>query len=173
MVTKVKYIAYVVSSIDGKISKDSQSGVDWASKEDWSFFQKSLEKIDAVIVGHNTYKVAKIRLQKRNTIVLTSKISKSKSVGSVTFINPKKLDIKLFLQSKNYKNIAILGGSEIYNFCLKNKMLDELFITIEPYVFTTGILMFSGDKFKKYRFILESAKKLNKKGTILLKYKRR
>ena len=127
--------------------------------------------MDAVIVGHNTYKTAQKRLQKRNTIVLTSKVDKLKSVGSVIFLNPAKDNLKKFLQTKNYKNVAIAGGSHVYNYCLKNKMISELYITIEPYVFTNGVPMFSGDKFKKYQFILKSIKKLNKKGTILLQYK--
>jgi len=50
-------------------------------------------------------------------------------------------------------------------------MLDELFVTVEPYVFTAGVSMFSGGEFKKYKFILQSIKKLNKKGTLLIKYK--
>jgi len=168
---KTRYVAYVATSIDGRIAKNSHSGTDWTSMEDWKFFQKSLEKIDAVIVGHNTYKLAEARLKKRNTIVLTSKVQKPKIENSVIFFNPNKSGLKKFLQTKKYKNVAIVGGPKVYNFCLENKMLDELFVTIEPYVFTTGIPMFSGSKFKKYKFTLLSVKKLNKKGTILLKYK--
>jgi len=168
---KIKYTAYVAVSIDGRIAKNSQSGTDWTSKEDWNFFQKSLKKFDAVVVGHNTYNVSKHRLKKRHTIVLTSKATKLKSFGSVIFFNPEKSNLKNFLKSKNYKKVAILGGGKVYDFCLRNKMLDELFVTIEPYVFTAGVPMFSGAKFKKYKFILQAVKKLNKNGTILLHYK--
>lgn len=168
---KVNYTAYVAASIDGKITKGNHSGSDWTSKEDWNFFQKSLSKFDAVIVGHNTYKLAEVRLKKRNTIVLTSKADKINSFGSVVFFNPEKNNLKNFLRAKNYKKVAVLGGSRVYDFCLRNKMLDELFVTIEPYVFTAGIPMFAGDNFFKYNFILESVKKLNKRGAILLKYR--
>jgi len=168
---KVRYIAYVAASIDGRIAKNGHSGINWTSEEDWSFFQKSLSKVDAVIVGHNTYNVSKSRLDKRNTIVLTSHADKLKSFGSVIFVNPEKASIKKFLQNKNYKKVAIIGGGQIYNFCLRNNMLDQLFVTIEPYVFTSGVSMFAGHEFKKYKFSLVSVKKLNKKGTLLLQYK--
>ena len=102
---------------------------------------------------------------------MTSRIDKSKLFGSVVFINPQKYNLKRFIENKNYRTIAILGGSKVYNFCLKNKILNELFVTIEPYIFTTGVPMFSGNKFQKYKFSLQSVKKLNKKGTLLLKYK--
>ncbi len=166
---QTKYVAYVASSIDGRIAKSKTSGTDWTSKEDWKFFQGSLSQMDAVIAGHNTYKVAESGLKKRNTIVLTSK--KIKSFGSVVFFNPEKKDLKKFLTSKKYKKVGIVGGASVYDFCLRNKMLDELFVSIEPYVFTQGVPMFLGKTFKKYKFTLMSVKKLNKKSTLLLHYK--
>ncbi|HEV7424638.1 MAG TPA: dihydrofolate reductase [Candidatus Paceibacterota bacterium] len=171
MKSQTKFTAFVASSIDGRIAKDGQSGTDWTSKEDWNFFQKSLAKMDPVIVGHNTYLIAEKKLKKRNTIVFTSKVDTIKLIGSVFFLNPEGYDVKKFLRSKNYKKVGIIGGPQVYNFCLSKQMLDELFVTIEPYIFTTGVPMFSGSVFKKYKFILQSVKKLNKKGTLLLKYK--
>ncbi len=172
MEKQAKYIAYVASSIDGRISKSSKSKVSWTSKEDWIFFQKALNGVDAVVVGHNTYKVSEARIKRRNAVVLTSKVSKPKVSGSVIFLNPKKSNLKKFIQGKHYKKVAIIGGPQVYSFCLDNKMLDELFVTIEPYVFNLGIPMFSGKSFKKYSFKLLSIKKLNKMGTILLQYKK-
>jgi len=90
--------------------------------------------------------------------------------GKTIFLNPKKSNLKKFLQNQNYRKIAIIGGSRVYDFCLRNKMMDELYVTIEPYVFTAGILMFSGNEFKKNKFSLQSIKRLNKKSTVLLKY---
>ncbi len=168
---KINYIAYVASSIDGRIAKSNQSGTDWTSKEDWNFFQKSISKFDAVVVGHNTYKVAENWLKKRRTIVFTSRYSFLKSIDSVTFLNPAHVNFLNFIHEANFKKIAILGGPKVYTFFLENKMLDELFVTIEPYIFINGVPMFSGDRFHKYRFILQSVKKLNKRSTILLHYK--
>lgn len=168
---KILFTAYVAASIDGRIAKNESSGAGWTSGEDWNFFQKSLNKADAVIAGRNTYNVAKNRLKLRNTIALTSKVNSLKIKDRTVFLNPQKFNLKKFLQNENYKRVAIVGGAKVYDFCLRNKMLDELFVTIEPYVFTSGVPMFAGDNFKKYNFILESVKKLNKRGAILLKYR--
>lgn len=168
-VIKTKFVGIVATSIDGRISQSKQSSLPWTSKEDWNFLQKTLQDFDAVIVGHNTYKVAEKNLKKRNTIVFSSQ--KHLSRGTVKFFNPKQADIKLYIKEKRYKKVAILGGPKVYNFFLENKMLDQLFVTIEPYVFTTGVPMFTGDKFSKHKFTLLFVKKLNKNGTLLLKYK--
>lgn len=170
MVAKIKYLAYIASSIDGKIAKSGTSGVDWTSPEDWKFFQKALSKVDVIIVGYNTYKTVEKSIKKRKAIVLSSKVTKPKVEDKTVFFNPEKADLKKFLEGKGYKKVGIVGGAQVYNFCLKNKILDELSLTIEPYVFTAGVPMFFGDVFKKYRFSLKSIKKLNKKGTILLHY---
>jgi len=168
---KILYVAYVATSIDGRIAQNNHSGTDWTSKEDWNFFQQSLKKIDAVIVGHATFKVAESRLRRRNAIVITSKVHRPKTEARTVFFNPRTSNLKNFLRKKHYKTVAILGGSQIYDYCLRHNMLDEFYVTIEPYVFTAGVPMFQGGKFKKYKFSLISVKKLNKSGTLLLKYK--
>ncbi len=171
MKSKIKFTAYIATSIDGRIAKSKRSfSADWTSSEDWKFFQNSLARHDVVVVGHNTYKIAKNNLQKRNTIVFISKIIKPKTIGSATFLNPKLLNILDYFNSMKYKNIAILGGPRVYNFFLEHKMLNELYVTIEPYIFSNGVPMFSG-KFKKTKLFLQSVKKMNKNGTLLLKYK--
>lgn len=170
MKSKVKFTAFVVASIDGKIAKDSKSGAPWASKEDWLFFQQSLKKFDAVVVGTSTFKVAQKNLNKRNTVVFTSRVGKFKTVGSVTFFNPSRANVADFLKHNNYKKVAILGGPKVYSYFLEKGMLDELYVTIEPLIFTEGVNMFTGDKFTKYKLKLESVKKLNTQGTLLLKY---
>ena len=169
--SKITFIAYVAASIDGRIAENSRSVIDWTSKEDWNFFQKSLAKCDAALVGSNTYKNAEANLKKRNTIVFESKITRPRVVKKVTFLNPQHTNLLKYLKERKYKKVAVVGGPRVYNFCLENKMLNELYVTIEPLVFTSGVPMFTGDKFKKYKFVLESIKKLNKRGSILLKYK--
>ena len=168
--SKISYVAYVAATVDGRISKENKSKIDWTSKEDWNFFQSSLKKFDALVVGTNTYLMAKKNLDRRNTIVFTSKADKLTSKGSVAFLNPKKYNFEKFTAGKGYKNIAILGGPKVYDFFIKNNLLHEIFVTMEPYIFTSGVPMFEG-KFQKHKLTLKSIKKLNKNGTILLHYK--
>jgi len=60
---KSRYIAFVASSIDGRISLSSKHLPDWTSKEDWEFFQKSLSRIDVIGVGRHTYQSVASRLR--------------------------------------------------------------------------------------------------------------
>ncbi len=181
---KPKYIAIAAITLDGKIAKDKKHLSNWTSREDKIFMRALLDKCDVIIVGNNTYKTAKGPLSKRNCIVFSRSVNKliSKSVKLV-YCNPKKVDVKKLIRDRGYKRIAILGGAQTYSYCLKNKMLDELYLTIEPLVFGSGINLFDEcilDKksrpteiLKKFwRVKLISIKKLNRKGSLLLHYNR-
>lgn len=164
---KTHFIAYVATSIDGRISLEKRKLPDWTSDEDWKFFQRELAKADAVVTGRNTYLSAESRLKKRTTFVLSSRVKNTLKKGTVTFVNPKHQTLKKLFSE--YKTVAIVGGARVYQTMLDNGLLDELYVTIEPLVFGRGVSMFS-DGSKTKRFELVSVKKLNTKGTILLRY---
>lgn len=166
--SKTKFIGFVAISVDGKISLKAKIPPDWTSPEDWDFLQKSLAKMDAVIVGRNTYQAAAQRLRKRNAFVLSTQIKKPQRRGSVTFINPQNANLRDIL--KTYKTVAVLGGGAVYRFMLENNLLDEIFVTIEPLVFGRGKDMIAGGT-KTTKLNLVSIRKLNKQGTILIHYK--
>jgi dihydrofolate reductase len=167
--SKTHFVAYVAASIDGRISLAKQTKPDWTSSEDWKFFQQGLSKCDVVVAGRNTYIAAKNNLDKRNTIVLTSRVIRPKVKESVTFVNPK--HTKLISLFKNYKTVGIVGGARVYQTMLTLGLLNELFVTIEPYIFGRGQVMFEGGKHTN-NLRLVKVKKLNSRGTLLLKYER-
>ncbi len=169
---KIKYTLIAAVTLDGKIAKNSSHFTDWTSKEDKKFMQKELNKSDVIIVGNNTFQTAKKPLSKRNCIVLNHKIKEKKEnqTKNLIFINPEKTEIKKIITKNNYKKICILGGMQTYSFFLRKNLIDEMFITIEPLIFGKGLSLFDYQKEKKFKLI--SMKKLNKKGSLLLHYKK-
>lgn len=187
----IKFIAIAAITLDGKIARHKSHMSNWTSQEDKVFMRALLDKCDCIIVGNNTYKTAIKPLSKRNCIVLTraapllplgegarlarrsfseGRRADEGSSGKLLYCNPKKVGIKKIIRDHNYKTIAILGGAQTYTFCLENNMLDELYLTIEPVVFGEGINLFADDVVLDKKFKLVSVKKLNKQGSILLKY---
>ena len=166
--SKTRFIAFVATSLDGRISLSSKSLPDWTSKEDQEFFQKSLARFDAVVVGRNTYQAAAFRLRQRNTFVLSSRIKTIQHRGKVTFVNPARVKMAELFQ--NYKTVAVLGGGAVYGYMLEQGFLDEIFVTLEPLIFGRGKEMFIGGT-RTTRVNLLSVKQLNNLGTLLLRYK--
>ena len=170
---KPKYIAIAAISIDGKIALNSKHPSDWTSKEDKVFMRALLSKCDVVVVGNNTYKMAKEPLSKRNCLVFSRSANQLISgSANLQFINPNKINIAKFMRSKKYRSIAILGGAQVYTYFLEKNLLDEIYLTIEPLIFGRGINLFSDLRTIPQNFTLSSVKKLNKQGSILLHYAR-
>ena len=168
-----KFIAIAAVTLDGKIAKNKSHMSDWTSKEDKVFMRALLDKCDVIIVGNNTYKTAVVPLSKRNCIVLSRSANQliSRS-ANLEYCKPEKKALTKLLKTKNYKLIAILGGAQTYSFCLKNNLLSELYLTIEPIVFGEGINLFADGKNLEKKFKLISIKQLNNTGTILGYYKK-
>lgn len=162
-----RYIAFVAASVDGRISLSSKHPPEWTSKEDWKFFQKSLSRVDAVVVGRNTYESVAERLRKRDTFVLSCRPKTFTRRGTVIFVNPTKAHLPKLLEG--YRNVAVVGGGAVYRFMLESKLLDEIFVTVEPLIFGRGKEMFVGST-RTTRVRLLSVKRLNRAGTLLLHY---
>ncbi len=167
--SNARIIAFVATSIDGRISLKKSVRPVWTSTEDWRFFQKSLKKMDAVVVGRNTYEAARTRLQKRCTYVLTRSITKIYRKGSVTFVNPDTHDMRDILG--RHATVGLLGGSSVYGLFFEQNLVDELYVTVEPLIFGRGVSMVK-DCTKTTRLVLCCIKKLNRTGTVLLHYKK-
>ena len=88
--------------------------------------------------------------------------------GGVEFLNPNDVDLASILSG--YKEVAIVGGSRVYQAMLDHGFLDDLYLTIEPLIFGRGKPMFDAGK-QTHRMKLVSVKKLNSSGSILLHYR--
>lgn len=168
----------MVSTINGKITKGDDSDIyKWTSKEDQAFFFGLLKKNRVKIMGSTTYEAVKrnLKLQEGHLrIVLTrnpKKYSSDVILGQLEFSSESPYQLIDRLKKKKYKKILILGGGKINASFLKAGLVDELYLTLEPKVFGKGKLLIDEGNFE-IDFKLSSIKKLNKQGTLLLKYKR-
>ncbi len=167
----MRCIAIAAVTIDGKIALDAGHFSDWTSPEDKEFLHKMLDESDVVVVGNNTYKTAIEPLSKRNCIVFTASVRTSEHKSDIlTYCNPASSDCIPLMEK--YKKVAVLGGTQTYTYFLENDLLDELYLTIEPLVFGRGLNLFESEKNIEAHFRLESTKRLNGKGSLLLHYVR-
>lgn len=173
----MKVTMVMLSSADGKTTRGNETNIySWTSSEDQKYFFGLIKKNNLIVMGRSTYeavsKIIKLEV-KRLRIILTRhpKNYQSKTIkGQLEFSdeNPRKLIKRL--AGLGYKQILLVGGSKINGLFLKEDLVDEFFLTIEPKIFGSGkniIEELSLDTNLK----LTSIKKLNKNGTLLLKYK--
>ncbi len=135
--------------------------------------REKLKDCDAVVVGNNTFETAKTPLMKRNTIVFTSS---AKDVEErhphVWFINPSEIDIVEFCREHNFETVALLGGARTYGYFAGRNLIDDWYITIEPFLFGEGVPLTTGLEYELRRFKLVEIKQLNDAGAVLLHYQK-
>jgi dihydrofolate reductase len=161
----------MAQTVDGKIAQTkNQSSFDWTSIEDKKIFTKTNKKYKAIIIGNNTFKTFKKPLKNRLNIVYTKNPdSKNNIQNKIEYTNlaPKKL-IKN-LHKRGFKNILVAGGSKINSLFLNNYCIDEIYLTIEPFLFGRGISLAENIN----NIITLKLIKINKinQNTLLIKYR--
>lgn len=172
----MKIILVVVTSLDGKTTKWNLPNVhDLSSKEDQEYFFNTLNKSKLLIMGRRTFEVAKPDIYegpKKLRVVITNNPKKYLALEvpdrlMFTNKNPKEI-IRLF-EKQGFKQALLLGGSEINALFLKAKLVDEIWLTIEPRIFGSGKVLAEGDNLD-IKLKLLSFEKMNSQGTLLLKY---
>lgn len=171
----MKIIMAAVSSLNGKITKGEDPNIySWTSKEDSKMFFSLIKKNNLIIMGSKTYEIArKIIKHKRNKlrVVLTrnpKKYSEETIKGILEFSSEKPLALIKKLENRGYRKMLLLGGGTINSLFLKSKLVNEIYLTIEPQIFGSGKNLIGEDRFRVCLKLI-SIKKLNSQGTLLLK----
>ncbi|HEX2395113.1 MAG TPA: dihydrofolate reductase family protein, partial [Bacteroidales bacterium] len=72
-------------------------------------------------------------------------------------------------KNKGYSEMLVAGGPRVATSFLKENLIDEIWLTIEPHVFGTGGSFVTEEKLD-IRLELISTERMNDNGTLLLKY---
>lgn len=171
----MKITMAAVVSANGKLTHGSDSDIyKWTSPEDQKFFFDLIAKNKVIVMGSGTYQAVRKQLKHgsdRLRVVMTTRpgMYKSEQIpGVLEFTSETPRD--LYDRMINNKEMLLVGGSKIYSSFLKKGLVDTIYLTIEPVVFGQGKNLFAESEFES-KLKLESIEKLNKRGTILLKYK--
>lgn len=139
----MKVILVSAVSLDAKIGRDFFDKLDWVSLENKQFFGQASRRAGVVILGHNTLKTIKKPLKGRLVVVLTSKPEKEKPVpGKVEFTNQAPGKILAALEARGFKEAILGGGRKINSLFLKENLIDEIWLVVEPVVLGKGIGLF-------------------------------
>jgi len=129
----MKVICVIVSSVDGKTTKNNNPDVyHWSSKEDQKYFFALIKKNDLLIMGRKTFDNAKHLMEHKKgklRVVMTTqpeKFSKlmQKDILEFTSEPPKKLLQKL--AKKGFQQALLLGGATTNTAFAKSNLIDEV-----------------------------------------------
>jgi dihydrofolate reductase len=160
----MKVFIIAAMSADGFIAKSQNEFIDWTSKEDKQLFVKLTKQAGVMVMGGNTFRTLNRSLPGRRMIVMTRQSINVDGVET-TQETPDELIERLVLEGVD--ELAICGGGAIYSLFLNAKVVTDLYLTIEPVLFGTGLSLVNTDL--QMDLELQSIEKLNE-NTVLLHY---
>jgi len=131
---KVFIIAAI--SADGFISQRTDQIVDWSSKEDKKVFRELTKRAGVMIMGSTTFKTIGRPLPGRRTIVYSRSLEPAEGL-EITQEEP--ADLIARLDEEGFDEVAICGGRSIYDLFIQADLVDEIYLTVEPMLFGSGV----------------------------------
>lgn len=171
----MKTILIFVSTLDGKITKWGDPVTrSWSSQDDQDYFDAIWNESRVIIMGSGTYTPAPLKPDSKHLfLVLTRHPDKYKNFevpGQLEFTNESPLQVIERIKNGFEEKILIVGGAQIATAFLREQLIDELWLTIEPKIFGTGTGIVIAEKLD-IRLNLISCDRVNELGTLMTKYK--
>jgi len=160
----MKVFIIAALSADGYIAKDERHSAFWTSKADKARFVKLTKEAGVVVMGSTTYATLPRPLKERVNIVY----SRSKTFEGAETTQKPPLELIKDLEARGFKSVAICGGSHIYTMFMKARLVDTLYLTVEPIVFGKGIGIFNEDML--FHLKLQSVQESAESGSLLMEY---
>jgi len=155
-------------TIDGKIARSSNEIIDWSSPEDKRMFMQVSQEAGVLIMGLRTYETLKQPLPDRLHVVLTHHTNRPRP-EHVEFTSATPALIVADLQKRGFETAILAGGARIYRSFIDARLVDELWLTVEPLAFGSGISLL-GDDPLNLRLLLVQSELLNE-SSLQLRYR--
>lgn len=170
-----KVIVYIAASLDGYIAKpnDDLSFLSIVQKEGEDYgYNNFISTIDTVILGRKTYEWVMTQVPEfphadKQSFVITR--TPRESIGSTHFYNGSLNDLIAKLKAEQGKDIFCDGGAEIVNALLKEKLVDELIVSVIPILLGKGTQLFNDERPEQLLSLISSQS--FEKGLVQLHYK--
>jgi len=151
---------------DGKIAKTSDHFPDWTSKEDKKYFFETTKKHGVVLMGEKTFKTFPKPLPGRLNVVFTLEKNPPET-KDVKWVSGDEEKVLGELRKMGYDSAVLGGGAFLNSQFLKKKLIDEIWLTIEPKIFGDGLGIFGGDFDQDLKLV--SVEKIND-DSVVVKY---
>ncbi len=165
----MKVTLYMAMTINGMIARHNDD-TSWISKEEWDSYSLAVRSAKNLIIGHRTYNILTKQPEfsefKDVKIVVVSKNGfQTLSKNHLIAHSPKEA-LKLL---KDAKEVIVAGGGILNKSFIKENLVNELIIDIEPLILSKGIKLFAEEDFERSLELIKT-KQLSK-NEIQLHYK--
>ncbi len=143
-----KLVLFIAQSLDGYIATKDDS-LDWLFQVEGqgdNGYSEFYETVDTILIGKRTYdwimeqENGQFPYNNKNCYVFSR--SRYTDTNEVKFINGDIVNFTTTLKREEGKDIWLVGGGDIVHTFLKEKLVDELIVTVAPLILGEGIPLF-------------------------------
>ncbi|MDE1856905.1 MAG: dihydrofolate reductase [Candidatus Micrarchaeota archaeon] len=144
----MKVILYMAVSANGMIAKlDDDTG--WISRKEWDSYSAIARKAGNIVVGRRTYSILTKQPEfKELKGVKLVAVSKKHSLRMVDRDHSIAVSPKAALRLlKGFSKVVVAGGGILNKSFMKENLIDEVYLDVEPIILGKGIKLFSDADF--------------------------
>lgn len=154
----MKTILYMAMTANGYIAKKDDN-TSWISNKEWDSYSAMIRKVGYMIIGHRTYDILTKQpefneLKDVKIVVVSHQDFKTLANNHLTARTPQEALGLL----KDSDEVVVAGGGQINSAFIKEGLIDEIYLDIEPIVFGKGIQLFAPEDFEYQLELLETTK---------------
>ena len=171
----MKVVLVFVSSLDGKVTRWGNPYVkSWSSQKDQEYFNKIWHSARLIIMGSNTFNAEPFKPSLEHLLVIMTrnpeKYKNYEVSGQLEFTGESPDQLIRRFENEEYEYMLLVGGAHLATSFLKEELVDELWLTIEPRIFGMGGNFVIEEKLD-IKLHLISYEQVNEQGTLITKYK--
>lgn len=155
MLDKRKLFLYIATSLDGYIATEDDS-LEWLFKvegEGDNGYSDFYNTVDTILMGKRTYEwiieEEKGNFPYKNKECYVFSNSQSGKNDNVKFVNRDVVDFVNEIKNQEGQNIWLVGGGNLLHSFIKDRLVDELIITLAPTLLGHGIPLFKKNDFEQ------------------------
>ena len=150
----MKVILYMAITANGFIAKTNDD-TSFVSKEECDSYSAAVRKAGNVIIGHRTYDIITKQPEFQEfkdvkVVIISNKPFETIAKNHIVVDSPKKALALL----NGFENVTVAGGAILNASFLKDNLIDEIYLDVEPVLLSKGIPLINGSDFEKHLRLL-------------------
>ncbi len=137
----MRAILYMAITANGMIAKENDD-TSWVSPTEWKNYSRAIKKSGNMIIGRRTYEVMlrnnEFKKLRDVTVVVLSRKALNSPTKKVMVASSPQEALNL-LQQQKFKTALLCGGGKLNSGFMKEKLIDEIYLDVEPIILGRGI----------------------------------
>jgi dihydrofolate reductase len=148
----MKVILYMATTVNGFIARENDD-TGFVSESEWGRFRALANRTGNMIIGRRTHDLMKRNdefsgLENIKVIVLTRNTSLKSDNPNIVFASQQPKEVLKQLEEQGFREAVVAGGGKLNASFMKEGLIDEIYLDVEPTLLGRGIKLFSDEDFE-------------------------